>query len=69
MVTGTGGDGIGYTPLLFTMPNTGLLWRNSIFYGVNPDGSNNEEYGTYPDILIGDGENALEAALLEIAKY
>lgn len=64
----TGGDGIGTDPLLFKLPNTGLLWRSSIFYGVNPDGSNNEEFGTTPDILLERGEDALLVALSEIAK-
>jgi hypothetical protein len=57
--TNTSGDGGGIDPMLFTLPNTGLLWRNSIFYSINPDGSNNEEMGTTPDILIKQGESAL----------
>lgn len=64
----TGGDGGGIDPMIFALPNTGLLWRNSVLYSVNPDGSNNEEFGTTPDILINEGENALDVCLNEINK-
>lgn len=54
--------------MLFALPNTGLLWRNSIFYSINPDGSNSEEVGTTPDILIKKGESALNVCLEEIKR-
>jgi hypothetical protein len=66
--TNTGGDGGGIDPMLFALPNTGLLWRNSIFYSINPDGSNSEEVGTTPDILIKNGESALNVCLEEIKR-
>jgi hypothetical protein len=43
------------------------------FYGeiaslINPDGSNSEEVGTTPDILIKKGESALKVCLEEIKR-
>lgn len=49
--TQTGGDGIGIDPAYLVLPNSGIMVRYSIFYGINDDGTNNEEYGTIPDIL------------------
>jgi len=59
---------IGIDTMLFALPNTGLLWRNSIFYSINPDGSHSEEVGTTPDILIKKGESALNVCLEEIKR-
>lgn len=55
----TGGDGCYMDPINVALPNTGLMFRFSTFLTLNPDGSNNEEKGTEPDILIDDGGNAL----------
>lgn len=66
--TNTGGDGMGIDPMMFSLPNTGLIWRNSIFYSVNPDGSNNEEIGTIPDICIREGEDALKVCMGRIVE-
>lgn len=67
--TQTGGDGGGIDPLVFSMPNSGLLWRHSILYTVNDDGGNSEECGTTPDIIIKKWEeDALEVCLQEIMK-
>ena len=46
----TGGDGIGINPILAVLPNSGLVVRFPVSFGVNPDGSANEEYHTVPDI-------------------
>lgn len=63
----TGGDGAGPAPLYFVLPNSGICYRFSVFNFINPDGSNNEEYGTEPDIDVGTGD-ALEAAFDFIAE-
>ena len=49
--TQTGGDGFGGTPILYQLPNTGLLIRYSNTAGENPDGTMNIE-GTKPDIEL-----------------
>lgn len=61
--TRTGGDGIGSTPPLFSLPNSGLLVRTPLILGLNPDGSASAEVGTQPDILIAPGEDALSVVL------
>ena len=48
----TGGDGIGFDPLFFVLPNSGLVVRMTYTYGINPDGTSNEEYRTAPDFFI-----------------
>ena len=65
--TPTGGDGGIADPILITLPNSGLLIRFSIFYGLNADGSGNEAAGTTPDLLVGQGEDALEICKALIA--
>lgn len=64
--TATGGDGIGIDPVFIRLPNSGILARYSPLFGLNPDGSSNEEYGTTPDILSPDGEEPLVTALRAI---
>ena len=61
--TATGGDGGIADPMLVALPNSGLIVRFSVFYGINADGSGNEANGTKPDILITDGEDALNKCL------
>jgi len=61
--TRTGGDGIGSTPALFPLPNSGYVVRTPLILGLNPDGSANAEVGTQPDILIEVGEDALDVVL------
>lgn len=64
--TETGGDGIGIDPVYFMLPNSGLLIRYSPLFGLNPDGSSNEEYGSTPDIISPEGETALVTVLRAI---
>lgn len=64
--TNTGGDGIGSDPAFICLPNTGLLVRYSFDYGINADGSGNEEFGTNPDIISREGETPLETCLKAI---
>lgn len=59
----TGGDGIGIDPVIFALPNSGILVRYSALFGLNADGTSNEEYGTLPDIQSPEGESALVTAL------
>jgi predicted small secreted protein len=64
--TPSGGDGGVADPILFSLPNSGLIIRFSMFYGLNSDGTGNEANGTIPDISIDDGEDAIARTLLEI---
>lgn len=58
--TPTGGDGGIADPVLVSLPNSGLIVRFSVFYGLNADGSGNEAKGTEPDHVAADGQEALE---------
>lgn len=64
--TTTGGDGGIADPILFPLPNSGLVIRFSMFYGLNSNGTGNESNGTTPDIKIDNDEDALARTLLEI---
>ena len=44
------GDGLRNGSVGFTIPNTQLIFSTNIFKATNPDGSNNNFYGTMPDI-------------------
>ena len=48
----TGGDGMGIDPLLFSLPNSGLVVRYSSLLCLNPDYTINEEVQTTPDIEL-----------------
>ena len=58
----TGGDGMGIDPMISVLPKSGICFRFSVLYGLNPDGGSNEEFGTAPDIPD-NGEDALEVCL------
>lgn len=58
--TNTDGDGGGIDPILFTLPNSGLIVRFSILYKINSDGSCNEEFGTTPDYIYNDNNLLLD---------
>ena len=49
--TTTGGDGIGMTPAVASLPNSGLVFRFPMSMGINSDGTINEETHTKPDIF------------------
>ncbi|MFD1177641.1 S41 family peptidase [Paenibacillus puldeungensis] len=66
--TPTGGDGGGIDPAYVVLPNSGMVVRYSMLYGINPDGTNNEEYGTQPDFVSPTGESALDTCLKQIAQ-
>ncbi len=50
--TNTGGDGLGFDPIFFTLPNSKLVVRMTASMGLNPDGVANEEYQTQPDLYV-----------------
>ena len=65
--TQTSGDGIGaLNPIMMRLPNSGILIQFTMMYGLNPDGSSNEETGTMPDVCSPAGEPALVTALRAI---
>ena len=64
--TSTNGDGGMADPILVSLPNSGLIIRFSMFYGLNGDGSSNEENGTKPDIIVTENEDALKKCLEQI---
>ncbi len=65
--TQTSGDGIGaLNPIMMRLPNSGILIQFTMMYGLNPDGSSNEETGTTPDVCSPAGEPALVTALRAI---
>ena len=64
--TPTNGDGGMADPLLVSLPNSGLIVRFSMFYGLNGDESGNEANGTKPDIIISENEDALTKCLEQI---
>ena len=64
--TRTAGDGMGATPVLILLPESGLLVRFSVMAGENPDGSMNAAAGTAPDILCIRGALPLNRCLEEI---
>lgn len=48
----TGGDGIGYDPVIVTLPNSGMVVRFPGDMGLNQDWTASEEFHTSPDILV-----------------
>lgn len=60
--TSTGGDG-GMDPMLVSLPNSGLITRFSVFYGLNAEGTGNEANGTLPDVLVENSKDALDKCL------
>ena len=63
--TRTGGDGLGPTPVLIMLPDSGLLVRFSAIAGENSDGSMNAA-GTAPDVICIKGEDPLDRCLVLI---
>lgn len=59
--TATDGDGLGSTPAMADLPNTGILIRFSAQVGENPDGTCNTERGTKPDYVCNRYESPLSA--------
>lgn len=49
--------------MLFALPESGLVVRFSVFYGLNADGSGNEAAGTQPDYPVPEGDDALASCL------
>ena len=57
--TSTGGDGIGVTPGIIVLPNSGMVVRFPSVMGLNPDWTANEEFHTKPDVLIEESQEDL----------
>jgi len=62
----TGGGGLGITPLLLALPNTGIVLRYAAGYGVDYLGRENYEHGIHPHYRNRPGMDALETALAMI---
>jgi C-terminal processing protease CtpA/Prc len=48
----TGGDGIGTTPLIAALPNSGYVLNFPFVLGLTADGSANDEFKTTPDYTV-----------------
>lgn len=59
----SGGDGSCVVTIYSLLPNSGLLVRYNVLYGLNPDGSCSEEHATAPDVPVTPGEDALSRCL------
>jgi hypothetical protein len=57
------GDGCSTDPALIMLPNSKMIFRYSLGYGLNPDGTCSSEFGTVPDIKSPDIEIPLETCL------
>lgn len=59
----TGGDGIGVDPLIFILPESGLVVQYGAIYGTTKDGKSSEEFGTTPDIVCDNNEDPLKKCI------
>lgn len=59
----TSGDGGIMDPIILALPNSGLLIRYSLFYGLNNDGTSNVLYGTTPDVVVNHEDNPIQVCL------
>ena len=64
----TGGDGLGFDPVVLALPNTGVIVRYSAGYGTDILGRNNQEFPTEPHIFELPGKDALQTVLYLIEK-
>ncbi len=55
----SGGDGIGVDPILFSLPNSGLVIRSTSQKGLNKDGSSNIQ-GTSLDLYMNSLDDLIE---------
>ena len=60
----TGGDGIGFSPVLRLLPDSGVLYEFNCAAGENPDGTMSSE-GTTPDVVL---ESATIDCLLDLIR-
>ncbi len=56
----SGGQGIGVDPILFSLPNSGLVIRSTSEKGLNKDGSSNTEEGTSLDLYMNSLDDLIE---------
>lgn len=59
----SGGDGSCVVTLYNALPGSGLIVRYNALYGLNPDGSPNEDQATQPNFPIAEGQDALDLAV------
>lgn len=60
-----GGSG-SFSPMVVSLPNTGICFRFSPTLGLNSDGTSDEQVGTIPDIQASPGEDELIRCLRTI---
>ncbi len=56
-------------PAALPLPKSGLMILWDPVYGLNPDGTCNDEFGVAPDIYSAEGKTALETCLDAIKEY
>lgn len=56
----SGGDGVGIDPIVFKLPNSGLVVRSTAEKGLNADGSSNLENGTSLDLYMNSLDDLIE---------
>lgn len=56
----SGGDGVGVDPIVFKLPNSGLVVRSTTGKGLNKDGSSNLETGTSLDLYVNSLDDLIE---------
>lgn len=66
--TRTMGRGIGKPPVMFALPNSGLIIQYSAAVGFNDDLTYNDLQGTAPNIELKPREDALDVCFAEIEK-
>lgn len=64
----TGGKGLDQSMCEYVLPNSGLTAVSGFAWGLNPDGTNNFNEGTKPDIESPEEETPLETCLKEIIR-
>lgn len=62
------GDGACVLTIYNALPASGAIVRYNFLYGLNPDGSASELSSVSPDIIVADGEDALQRAIAEFAR-
>ena len=61
-------EGFRIDPVYLQLPNSGILIQYTVPFGLNPDGSSNEEMGTTPNLVSPAEEPPLITALRAIGE-
>ena len=64
--TETGGGSGSFSPMVVSLPNTGICFRFSPTLGLNSDGTSDEQVGTIPNVQASPGEDELIRCLRTI---